>query len=170
VLRQSLSGRPLPTPVLYPGSVERTAFAEKDEEKGTLIVELQPSGSGGELLRYESCPLPSRPMLVRDLIPQTTSGFQWVHEDLLAQMERTITGVPRDSVLRIRVHGSVPPESGRLVSASHLRGLSPPEMNLEVLLTQERKTRRFGRRPGRPGLDPGPSSCSSGSFQQDLDL
>ena len=40
VLTCDLGGRPLAAPVLYPGSIERTSFAEKDEEKGYLVLEV----------------------------------------------------------------------------------------------------------------------------------
>jgi len=43
VLRHDLAGRPLPAPVLYPGSVERTSADERAEEKGTLRIEVAPS-------------------------------------------------------------------------------------------------------------------------------
>ena len=47
VLTADLGGRPFPAPVLYPGSVERTSFAEKDEPKGYMILELDASPAGG---------------------------------------------------------------------------------------------------------------------------
>ena len=65
VLRESLQGRPLPTPVLYPGSVERTAFAEMGEEKGVLLLEVSPDEDGGRLVQHDFLPLPARPMMVR---------------------------------------------------------------------------------------------------------
>ena len=41
VLTKDLWGRPIKIPILYPGSIERTSFAEKDEPKGYLKVELK---------------------------------------------------------------------------------------------------------------------------------
>jgi len=36
ILRKNLNGRLIQTPVYYPGSIERTSFAERDEKKGYL--------------------------------------------------------------------------------------------------------------------------------------
>jgi DNA repair exonuclease SbcCD nuclease subunit len=41
VLKHDLRGRALDVPVIYPGSIERTSFAERDEEKGYFILELE---------------------------------------------------------------------------------------------------------------------------------
>jgi DNA repair protein SbcD/Mre11 len=64
VLEKDLQGIPLPTPVFYPGSTERTSFAEKDEAKGYLILETDSeSGTpGGTISQWQFHPLPVRPM------------------------------------------------------------------------------------------------------------
>jgi DNA repair exonuclease SbcCD nuclease subunit len=38
VITEDLRSRPLAAPVFYPGSIERTSFAEKDEKKGYLLA------------------------------------------------------------------------------------------------------------------------------------
>ncbi len=61
VLTVDLRGRPLPTPVLYPGSIERTSFAEREEEKGYVLLEVTPGNEpGGALHRWTFHPLPAR--------------------------------------------------------------------------------------------------------------
>ncbi len=144
VLRRDLQGRPLHTPVLYPGSVERTAFAEMDEDKGFMLLEVEPSGHGGWLVRHDFVSLSARPMLVRDLHPEAAPGMYWLRDDLEARLNATLADVPRDAVLRVRVHGRVPPDVRTVVSAARLRRLAPPEMNLQVLLTEDRVKRRGG--------------------------
>ena len=62
VLTSDLSGRRLGTPVLYPGSIERTSFAEIGEEKGFMIVSLRDNEPTWEFRR-----LPTGPMLRREL-------------------------------------------------------------------------------------------------------
>jgi DNA repair exonuclease SbcCD nuclease subunit len=66
VLERDLTGRPLRAPVLYPGSTERTAFAEVGEQKGYLVLELSADGAGpgGRLERWRFEPLPARPMSI----------------------------------------------------------------------------------------------------------
>jgi exonuclease SbcD len=46
VLTHDLSGQPMAAPVFYPGSVERTSFAERDEPKGYLWLEFSRDGEG----------------------------------------------------------------------------------------------------------------------------
>ena len=62
-LTHDLRGRPLAAPVLYPGSIERTSFAEKDEEKGYLVVEVAAGANGGTLVGSRFCGLPARPLV-----------------------------------------------------------------------------------------------------------
>ena len=45
-----------PTPVLYPGSTERTSSAERDETKGYMVVDVDANGLAG----WEFRPLPTR--------------------------------------------------------------------------------------------------------------
>jgi predicted phosphodiesterase len=163
VLRRDLMGRPLPTPVFYPGSVERTAFAEMGEEKGFLLLELEPAGEGGALRRYDFVPLPERPMIIRDLHPESGaargpeagSALGWVPGELEAQLAEILADAPRDAVLRVRVHGRVPADLRTAVGAAALRRISPPEMNLEVLLLADQGARRRGRSRTRSPSPPG---------------
>lgn len=173
VLRRDLEGETLPTPVLYPGSVERTAFAEMGEEKGYLLLEMEPDGQGGRLARHELVHLPDRPMMVRDLHPGKGNGSGWVREELEARLSDTLAGVPPDAILRVRVHGRVPPEVRPSVGAAALRNLSPPEMNLEVLMVEDQSARRLSH-PGRDGRSSRgngqTTSASSPPAQLGLDL
>ena len=59
VLRRDLRGRPLPAPVVYAGSVERTSFAERDEVKGYAMLAIEAGGRSGRLVACEAsgrCP------------------------------------------------------------------------------------------------------------------
>jgi exonuclease SbcD len=145
ILQRDLRGRPLPTPVLYPGSVERTAFAEMGEEKGVVLAELRVGGEGASLVRHDFVHIPTRPMMVRDLHPPSTTGGAWLRDDLEARLEVVLKEVPIDAVLRIRVHGRVSREALSAVAAPRLRRLSPPEMNVQVLITERGEDRGSGR-------------------------
>ena len=149
ILQRDLRGRPLPTPVLYPGSVERTAFAEMGEEKGVVLAELRGGAEGAGLIRHDFVHLPTRPMLVRDLHPTSKTCGAWLREDLEARLEAVLKEVPIDAVLRIRVHGRVSREALFAVAAPRLRRLSPPEMNVQVIITESGGERRPGRGGGR---------------------
>ena len=51
VLDHDLAGRPLPAPVIYPGSTSRTSRAERFETKGYRVLELTPGAAGGRVAR-----------------------------------------------------------------------------------------------------------------------
>ena len=63
VLTQDLRGRPVAAPVFYPGSIERTAYAEVGEEKGYLMLRIEanePSRVEWEFQRLPTRALPER--------------------------------------------------------------------------------------------------------------
>ncbi len=62
VLEYGLDGRRLPTPVFYPGSVERTSIAEVEEVKGYVVLECD--GTSG-VTDWHFEPLSTRPLLPR---------------------------------------------------------------------------------------------------------
>lgn len=167
LLRRNLEGRPMATPVLYPGSVERTAFAEMGEEKGFLLLRFAPGGPGGRLEASRFVRLPDRPMVVRELNPSTVSSGAWRPGELREAVVRVLDASHPESVLRIRIHGHVPPPLRAILRASALRRMAPPEMNLEVLLVEDRKKDGPGRRPRRrpQGEDPAQRFLDLGPLQ-----
>ena len=129
VLVRDLRGRDLKVPVLYPGSIERTSFAERDEPKGFLLLDFEPAhGRGGVLRKWDFRELPSRPMVIADLHGGGDGGR------LESEISQVIATAPRDAILRIRIHG-FPDERGRaLAKAARLRDLAPATMNVEAVL------------------------------------
>jgi exonuclease SbcD len=135
VLSRDLRGRALAVPVLYPGSIERTSFAERDEPKGFLLLDFEPTGLSGVVLsNWEFRQLPARPMVVSDLRAGSDGGAR-----LESEICRVIDMVPRDCILRIRIHGLPDEEMLRRVRAAHVRDLAPATMNVEVLLVNARR-------------------------------
>ena len=57
VLTRDLSGREISAPVLYPGSIERTSFAELGEPKGFMIVSLGDAGASWEFRHLPTSPM-----------------------------------------------------------------------------------------------------------------
>jgi len=112
-------------PVLYPGSIERTSFAEMDEAKGFMMVTL---GGGAHDVRWERRRLPARPMLRRELDAGAMSA-----SGLDAAVRRAIAEAAHDAVLSIRVAGALTPAHSRAISAARVRALTPPTMNVEVV-------------------------------------
>ena len=126
VLTADLARRPLASPVLYPGSIERTSFAEIDEPKGFIVMRVLESESDVDV-SWEFRPLPARPMSrhevdVEGLTPRA----------LEAEIQAVIGAAPADAVISIRLLGALGDEHWRVVSARHLRSLMPETMNVEI--------------------------------------
>ncbi len=133
ILTFDVRGRRLPTPVIYPGSVERTAFAERDEEKGFVLAQFTPSRDGrGQLRQATFVRLPARPMVSFELEADS------LHEnDLRRLLGRRFSALDADSVVRIQVRGRLPPEASWVLSAPQLRLLAPATMNVTVSYPRE---------------------------------
>ena len=115
VLTRDLRGMPIPTPVLYPGSIERTLVAEANETKGYMTVDLT-LDAGETRLDWQFHQLPARPLVRREIHLDT------VHDAAVeAAIRGLIAGSPADAVLTIRVLGKVGDAARRVLSAANLR-------------------------------------------------
>ena len=132
VLTRDLHGNPLPVPVFYPGSIERTSFTEKDEPKGYLTLEINPGTNTVSDWRFHE--LPARPMTALEL---RADGI--TPDALNAWIKNSLFPLPQDSVVRLRIHGRLPAPSLEILSAQSLRSLAPSTMNLTVTLPDYRK-------------------------------
>jgi DNA repair exonuclease SbcCD nuclease subunit len=126
VLTTDLEGKPLATPVLYPGSIERTSFAERDEPKGYMLLEL--NDDTANQVDWEFRQLPARPMISVDIEGDVGSA-----EQLERSIVATIAATPRDAVLRLRLLGAIPPAAGPVLQAANVRRLTPHDMNVEIV-------------------------------------
>jgi DNA repair exonuclease SbcCD nuclease subunit len=125
--------------VLYPGSTERTSFAERNEPKGYVILELESRpGAGPVRARWRFQPLPTRPMVQLELRAAPQSA-----DDLRATIRALLARLSPEAVVRLRLQGPVPEEARGVLSASSLRALAPARMNLS--LGELSRDRRSGR-------------------------
>jgi len=124
VLWRDLRGRPLPAPVVYAGSVERTSFAERDEAKGFVMGVIGPGASGGRLAACEFRPLPARPMRVHE-VADSSRGPR-----LEREIRAAIAAAPPDVVLQVRVPEAL--AGTEALRAARLRALGPPTANVTV--------------------------------------
>jgi DNA repair exonuclease SbcCD nuclease subunit len=131
VLTTDLTRRPLSTPVLYPGSLERTTFAEIGEPKGFMVVRVGiEAPAGNPRVAYEFRELPARPMIRREIV------IEGMSETTLAMAVREIiAAAPADAVLSIRLTGTLTESQWRAVSSARLRSLAPRTMNVEIIPT-----------------------------------
>lgn len=172
VLRTGLSGIPLKTPVLIPGSIERTSFAEKDETKGYMTLELDHSlAKGSALARWHFHQLPARPM---EKIAFDVTGLSL--QNLRRRLECSLQKLDPDSVVKIIISGCLERECLSVFRTAELRAICPESMNVELSFVSEpnvpSSTRRRGLRnrldenssdlgikPGETRLKPPALSC-----------
>ena len=135
VLTRDLKKRPLNAPVFYPGSIERTSFAEKHEPKGYLIIEIETKGSAaGTVTDWTFHQLPARPMIQLNLDAEEMNRSQ-----VISWIRSRLEEIPDDSVVKLNVHGKIPSETLGVFSAPFLRSLAPATMNIDASLVEFRR-------------------------------
>ena len=136
ILTKDLHGNPISTPVYYPGSIERTSFAEKDEKKGYFLFELSSGqNSGLSLTQKEFVELPARPMVKVDIFPQ---GMD--EKKLRAYILKALKALSPQSVVKLDIRGFIPDDCLPVLRTSSLRALAPKEMNISVRFVPLKKT------------------------------
>ena len=134
VLTTDLALRPVSTPVLYPGSLERTTFAEIGESKGFMVVRIGVETEVGTArVAWEFRELPARPMIRREIV------IEGMSETALATAVREIiAAAPVDTVLSIRLIGTLSESQRRAVSSARLRAMAPRTMNVDIVPAEAR--------------------------------
>lgn len=138
VLKADLSGRGLGAPVLYPGSVERTSSAERDESKGYLVLEIEDDAEiGGRLIRWHFHELPARPMcaVAIDVGGLSAGAFERRLRDEFAELSD-------DAVVQVRIDGRLEPGAETIIRAANLRRLHPSTMTVDVRLARANRASR----------------------------
>lgn len=128
VLSKDLHGKILPAPVLYPGSIERTAFAERLEAKGYLRLAVAPAKtSGGILVGWSFVQLPTRPMfeVTIDVNELDVNGLK-------RKLSECIAAIDPDGILRIRIQGHIPAAFEPVLTAAYLRNIAPATLNIQL--------------------------------------
>ena len=124
ILRQDLAGNPLPAPVIFSGSTERTSFAEKNETKGYVMLTVEQ----GKPMGIEFRPLAVRPMI--DIVLQEPE-----EADLPRRIRLRLAALDPNAVVRLRL-----PDLS-LISAAELRRLAPATMTVSMApLPRKRST------------------------------
>jgi DNA repair exonuclease SbcCD nuclease subunit len=126
VLNKKSDNNPHPVPVIYPGSTERTSFAEIDEDKGYVILKFvkndQPECA---LDRIDFQKLDSRPMLHFNL-----DAAGWNRDLLTEWLREMFRTLPEDSLIRLQINGRISRSLQNALRIKNLRLLCPPSMNI----------------------------------------
>ncbi|MFN8240477.1 MAG: metallophosphoesterase [Bacteroidales bacterium] len=108
------------TPILYPGSIERTSFAEKDEEKGFYEIDI----TSQRECSFRFIVLNTRPMIdyLFDKEAYTTSSLK--NEIILLVKE-----IHPDSIIRFKMKNT---SNLTLLNTRFLNDIIPPTMNYQI--------------------------------------
>ncbi|MCK4765960.1 MAG: metallophosphoesterase [Candidatus Aminicenantes bacterium] len=128
VVTKDLPGRTILVPVFYPGAIERTSFAEKNEKKGYLTLEIATSGPDkGSLRGWQFHQLPARPM--REIILPAAGK---TGAELESGIKNILEKLPADSIVKLKIIDKVEEEALPVLRAASLRSIAPPTMNVSV--------------------------------------
>jgi hypothetical protein len=113
--------------VIYPGSVERTSFAEKEEEKGFYDIEISSDKAGGwKPPELKFMKLPTRPMV--DLVLDGS-----LRKEGLSDFLRTkLSGMHPDAIVRISSSGAISESLRAAMTSAFLKKVFPHTMNYQL--------------------------------------
>src|SRR5690606_30074516 len=99
---------------VYAGSLERIDFGEEREEKGFVLVDIQPGPAGERRVEWTFQPVRSRPFV--------TLRIKTLHEDPMVDVEREIERRTADlDGAIVRAFIAVPPEREELLRIDEVR-------------------------------------------------
>jgi exonuclease SbcD len=155
ILIQDLKGQSINTPILYPGSIERTSFAEKDEPKGYLKIELRRCVGWNKdgmnkigwdkkgiiradelALSWEFIELPARPMICINILAEGLG-----RDALANRIRHSLKELNPDSVVKLNIRGKVNENNSAVLRANCIRTLSSSQMNISLRLHAKERIR-----------------------------
>lgn len=122
VLYTNINGKEIP--FIYPGSIERTSFAEKDEVKGFYVLEFDKKSNEVGISKMEFIKLPARPMIDLEL-----NGSAANNEDLCNKLKVMFSSVDKDAIVRLACKDM---QTKMMLNAQLLRDAAPKTMNVQT--------------------------------------
>lgn len=128
ILNGSFSPQTTSCPIIYPGSTERTSFAEKDDPKGYVLIDLiTPTERKANPVTWKFVALKSRPMIEMEIQVKGLNKKQ-----ILQQTKQILSTIPTDGVLKIILNYNNQAPLADLDLKS-FRDIAPETMNLSVV-------------------------------------
>ena len=128
VLTHDLRNRMIGCPVIYAGSTERTSFAEKDEPKGFVLLDLMTTSNRRQIeFKWRFVPLPTRRMFQIEIETGACTT-----EQLIKKIKDRLAVLPADGIVQLKLSPSIGGTSFKL-SASAIRAIAPPSMNITAV-------------------------------------
>lgn len=133
ILVRDLRGNELSCPVVYPGSIERTSFAERNEKKGYYQIELAKKVEGNIGIDYIFKELYARPMMELKLELEKSSP-----ENISQFLIDSVRSFDPDVILRIKIVGEYNKHKHNFLKAENLRRICPDTMNVELTFPSDK--------------------------------
>ncbi len=144
ILRNDLAGRPLAVPVIYPGAIERTSFAERAEKKGYFIIEVGfVQNTKVPDMNWIFHELPTRPMVVINI-----NSKEIRTQNILSFLKKKIANLDPNSIVQVKFNDSFPDESNHQINSDLLRSIAPATMNVEISVTTKSYYPNLTSKPG----------------------
>lgn len=113
-------------PVIYPGSTQRTSFAERLEEKGFFEIEFgQTIDDTWQVQRMNFIPLPSRPMI--DIFIDDKIEANNLESFLLSKL----SAIDQNAIVRLKWNGALDEQVQATLTAQFLRDHFPGTFNFQ---------------------------------------
>jgi DNA repair exonuclease SbcCD nuclease subunit len=114
-------------PVIYPGSIERTSFAEKDDPKGFYDLGLAPDWSGRWCVREQVfVELPARPMVDVEI------DYRVSPDSLEDHLRDRLSGAEPEAIVRLKADPALDRQVAARITAAFVRSVCPPGMNVQI--------------------------------------
>ncbi|MGD9899377.1 MAG: exonuclease SbcCD subunit D [Calditrichaceae bacterium] len=113
-------------PVIYPGSTERTSFAERDETKGFYDISIYAEDKNNQFVKTDFIKLNARPMtdiVIDDSITEI---------ELEGYLEAKFLSLHPESIVRIRTSSDVTAGIKSRLTSRFLRNIAPDHINIQL--------------------------------------
>ena len=137
LLTRDLEKRRMAAPVIYPGSIERTSFAERFEDKHYVTIQIDPLAQD-KIAQVDFHKLATRPMIKLEIPAQNQSL-----ETVTKSIQNKLHTLDSESIVRLQLNGLISKQVESTMTASYLRSIAPESMNISLAYTW-----------GRPGEKP----------------
>jgi len=128
VLNDPVNNRNASCPVIYAGSTDRTSFAEKDDPKGFVLIDIiTPTDRKKNPVTWKFVPLQTRPMYYLNIDVEGRTKTE-----IINQIQTKLIGYSTDGIVKITLissHNHPCPH----ISANQIRSITPSTMNIKTV-------------------------------------
>jgi len=111
-------------PLIYPGSIERTSFAEKDEDKGFFKINFYNDGEVWNLNKLEFVKLPARPMVDLNFYCDSLND-----STIKMKLKSLLLKIDSNAIVRINCLNKY---AKNFLTSKLLRDIAPKSMNVHL--------------------------------------